>query len=397
MKKIYFETVGRIHSTQWELINYPPEGYQFVTEGTGQQDKETTRKLINSAFIPLTLAKRVLRKSLPVPLVKAYIDSFFKKAPEGTDLTFSYNQPIFRKEPWVLSLECVHTLVWHNIKHLRRYQRVIERLLASNYCKKIITWNQPARKSILLNLDCAQFGQKIETLPLAVHRKEFSKSYDSDKVKLLFVGSVNVPGYFFDKGGKEVLEAFVHLSPKYSNLELVIRSDMPKDTKQRYQGYPGIRLIDKIIPGEQLEQEFKSADIFLFPGSHTPWGVILEAMSYELPVIATDIDFTPELIEDGKTGFLLRQSQRVPYCDENFIPLFHTPHHKQYKERLREDSPKLVEELVEKTSILIENPELRRSMGKAGRWEVEQGKFSIEKRNGKLKRIFDEATATGRD
>ena len=28
----------------------------------------------------------------------------------------------------------------------------------------------------------------------------------------------------------------------------------------------------------------------------------------------------------------------------------------------------------------------------AGRWEVERGKFSIEKRNKKLKRLFDEAT-----
>jgi hypothetical protein len=31
-------------------------------------------------------------------------------------------------------------------------------------------------------------------------------------------------------------------------------------------------------------------------------------------------------------------------------------------------------------------------MGKAGRWEIENGKFSLEKRNEKLKRIFDEAT-----
>jgi len=48
---------------------------------------------------------------------------------------------------------------------------------------------------------------------------------------------------------------------------------------------------------------------------------------------------------------------------------------------------------VEKTSSIIENPELRRQTGKAGRWEVEHGKFSIERRNEKLKRIFDEATA----
>ena len=45
-----------------------------------------------------------------------------------------------------------------------------------------------------------------------------------------------------------------------------------------------------------------------------------------------------------------------------------------------------------KTSLLIENPDLRRKMGKAARWEVDHGRFSTEKRNERLKRIFDEAT-----
>ena len=56
--------------------------------------------------------------------------------------------------------------------------------------------------------------------------------------------------------------------------------------------------------------------------------------------------------------------------------------------------PKVVEELADKTSILIENEDLRRRMGRAGRQEIETGKFSIEKRNEKLKRIFDEVTET---
>jgi hypothetical protein len=30
-------------------------------------------------------------------------------------------------------------------------------------------------------------------------------------------------------------------------------------------------------------------------------------------------------------------------------------------------------------------------MGKAGRWEIEHGRFSIKRRNEQLKRIFDEA------
>ena len=46
-----------------------------------------------------------------------------------------------------------------------------------------------------------------------------------------------------------------------------------------------------------------------------------------------------------------------------------------------------------KTSTLIENRDLRRKMGRAGRKGIKTGKISIEKRNEKLKRIFAEATS----
>jgi glycosyltransferase involved in cell wall biosynthesis len=51
----------------------------------------------------------------------------------------------------------------------------------------------------------------------------------------------------------------------------------------------------------------------------------------------------------------------------------------------------MVAELVEKIGMLIENNELRNRVGKAARFEVEHGKFSLEKRNQKLGRIFHEA------
>lgn len=51
----------------------------------------------------------------------------------------------------------------------------------------------------------------------------------------------------------------------------------------------------------------------------------------------------------------------------------------------------MLAELVNKVSTLIENGAMRRQMGKAGRWEIEHGRFSIDRRNEVLKRVFDEA------
>lgn len=67
---------------------------------------------------------------------------------------------------------------------------------------------------------------------------------------------------------------------------------------------------------------------------------IMEAMATGLPVIASDISGIPEVVEDGKTGFL------VPQKD--------------------------VEALAEKMEFLVREPQLWPAMGRAGRRRVEQ-------------------------
>jgi len=64
---------------------------------------------------------------------------------------------------------------------------------------------------------------------------------------------------------------------------------------------------------------------------------------------------------------------------------------KQWKDASLSTDPKVIAELVEKMSLLIENRGLRRKLGRAARQEVEIGRHSIKYRNQKLKEIFDEA------
>ena len=142
-----------------------------------------------------------------------------------------------------------------------------------------------------------------------------------------------------------------------------------------------------------MEDEFKSADIFLLPAHNTPFSGFLDAMSYELPVVTIDAWANSEIVEDGKTGFVVRRSEKIPYYVENFIPNFGSS---RFQQAIRTPDPQVVGELVEKVSILIDYPQLRKRMGKAGRWEVEEGRFSIERRNRQLKQILDEAFAGGK-
>ncbi len=56
---------------------------------------------------------------------------------------------------------------------------------------------------------------------------------------------------------------------------------------------------------DSIEEVLVGADLFLLPSETESFGLAaLEAMSCEVPVIATDVGGLPEVVEDGVTGFL---------------------------------------------------------------------------------------------
>jgi len=394
LKNVYLEgrSVGwSLHSLYNELKEYPPEGYTYVTDkGTETADKINTFRLLSSK-----LAYNRLNDFFDNFRPFVYYLYYMSKKPKTVDrldLTYSSQHLIFRKTPWVVDMEHVGALAGYG--KLELFKPVIEKLLASEYCKKIMPWSDAGKNTLFLNLDCKKFSDKIETVRLAIRPKKFVKRYDDDKVKLLFVGTANifnVDSSFDLRGGKEVFEAFALLNKEYPNLELVMRSIVPKVLRQKYSHLSKkIRIIDKMIPWSSLEEEFKSSDIFLFPGHTTPGMTILDAMSYELPTIATNVWGNSEIVKDGETGFLIKKSKRVPYYMRTPRGLiYYTP---AFFKAIRKPDPNVAHDLSKKIGVLIEDKDLRRKMGRTARKEIETGKFSIKKRNEKLKRIFDEAT-----
>ena len=384
-KRIYIEPAWKMHSYYKALATHPPQGYEFITPESSLEKVTKAASKLNFAT-PLFLR---LDNILPLNLIKSNLTKF-QKIPVAHDLIYSYDHLVLRREPWVVDIEYVPFFVSYQPRHFRHFKGTVQNVLASKYCKKIICGTEAAKRTVTHNLDCSKFEDKIEIVPFATSKKNFTKQYNDSKIKILFVGSTNILGAFETKGGREALESFIILSKKYGNLELTIRSDVPPDVKARYSGYKNINIIDQIVPWEVMEQEFKSTDVFLLPVHNTPYSAFLDAMSYELPVVTIDSWANGEVIEDGKTGLLAQKSDKIPYYIENFIPIFGTA---KFNKAIKTPDPLVVQRLADKTSILIENKELRRQMGKAGRREVEQGKFSLGSRDKILKRIFDEATS----
>jgi glycosyltransferase involved in cell wall biosynthesis len=385
-KLVYVEPAWKYPLSVQDLVLHPPEGYRFITP------KGRSERLFRS------LAKYDVSYKLqafmgifiPIQLLKSYFNKL-KSSPKDSVLTYSLTHLVLRKEPWILDMEneLPYLLVW-NEKHLKKYKDKIMEVLNSNYCRKIICRVNKGKEALLATFG-KELEEKIEVVYWGTIPKNFKKEYNKDTVKILFVnsGNINTALHFYAKGGAEVVEAFKALSQKYDNIELVIRSGLPQNLKRKITKLSRVKVIDKPISWTELEKEWLSADIFVLPNHiNTPAQVFYDAMSYGLPIVTTDTWANSELIENGKTGFLVHNPRSAHFQEG---PILHLTHTEFFNEIMKGHEPKVVKGLIKAISTLIENQELRRKMGEAARQEIEHGKFSLKKRNDKLKEILDEA------
>jgi glycosyltransferase involved in cell wall biosynthesis len=202
------------------------------------------------------------------------------------------------------------------------------------------------------------------------------------------VGSVNFQKDFYMKGGHEIIRAYHKLTKTYGDISLTIRANLPKEIAAKCAEIPNLHILSERLDAVQLEAEFLKADIFAFPAHNTPGRVFLDAMSYELPIVTTDVWANSEMVIDGENGILIEPSKRIEYVDENNLPLWGS---EWYEENIRDPDPVVEQDLAKALETLIRDPGLRRRMGKKGRSMVENGRFSIQSRNKILGQVFDRA------
>lgn len=380
MKQIRVKALFGNHSIYQEIIRFPPKGIIYsgikreVLEGK-YYEKKMFNKKISNAFQKVNLPRMI-----PIMI-------------KGEDLIHTSRGilplQIIKKRPWVIDIEHaesfagMHYKVWNNII----LKNIVKKFLLSKYCKKIMPHCIAAEKSLLNSLDCSKFKDKIDVVYPATHIPKIKKK-KHNKIKLLFVSSL-----FFVKGGIHLLEVFKELEKKYRNIELIIKSDIPENLKRKYYS-KNIKFFPykaEILPRKQLLKQFYSkADIFIYPTFIDTFGYgLLDAMTCCLPIVASDIFAIPEIVENGKNGFLVH----APVSWTNKKGLFDTKKWLKLREEIHKGKlfPEFISEIVKKTSLLIENSRLRKKMGKKGYNMVKDGKFSIKERNKNLRRIYEEA------
>ena len=70
------------------------------------------------------------------------------------------------------------------------------------------------------------------------------------------------------------------------------------------------------LPNEDLPNIYRAADIFVMPGVAELQSIAtMEAMASGLPVVAVDAMALPELVHDGKNGYLFKDGDLQTFAD----------------------------------------------------------------------------------
>jgi glycosyltransferase involved in cell wall biosynthesis len=191
------------------------------------------------------------------------------------------------------------------------------------------------RESVINDYLCAP--DKVQCIYYAPFGQNRERSINNSKYaskNILFVGLE-----WERKGGPALANAFELVLRKVPDAKLTLVGCSPLVE------LPNVEIVGP-VSNDRLQNYYERAAVFCLPTRREPFGIVfIEAMSYGLPVIGTDIGALPEFIVEGKNGFLIQVN----------------------------DVDKLADLLVR----LISDPDLCSSLGRCG-YETYQQKFTLD-------------------
>jgi glycosyltransferase involved in cell wall biosynthesis len=235
---------------------------------------------------------------------------------------------------------------------------------------------------------------KVVHLPLGVKLPQrwqrHEEKDDTGTINLIFTNSWHqMPGNFILRGGLDVLEAFDILHERYPQLRLTMRSFLPgMDVRYHRLIEKGwVRVVNRFLSAHELEGLLAESHIFLLPAARVHIVSLLQAMAHGLAVVTSDGWGFDEYVDHGRNGLVVKgRYGKVSWMDEKEGML------REYYPAMYKSSPRVVRGLVKAVSRLVENPGLRRRLGRTARLDVETN-YNLERWNAGLKEVFDRASA----
>ena len=262
--------------------------------------------------------KNRLRRLLGIPNIRPY---FRKRG----DLLFTYGCLLLTHKPYCTYIETGLALYNYDLGIAKNpiAKWLIIFLATRKNCKKLIFVSEASKKSFFSSVN---YPKKIKDtlerkstvvypIPLEKPESVSTKHFKGD-LKLLF------PGTFYMKGGMEVVRAYEKLRQTHDNVSLTVITAvhmLKKEDVEYIRALPGLILQDANLNGEQMADMYSSHDILLLPTYREGFGLVLiEALSYGMPLVITDQYATKEMAVEGYNGFIYPNHPLKDYDPETY-------------------------------------------------------------------------------
>jgi glycosyltransferase involved in cell wall biosynthesis len=316
-----------------------------------ESSKVYTYSIINPPF---------LNAEQPLPVTPIFLTSTIK-AMKNNDIVHMWvpyyltslkiimlKRIFFPKKPLILTMDTVPGYSFSMGKFWDKMFRIYNKMfgwllfgtpiIVTLYGKSLIPYAVKAGipeekiRVISTGIDSSKFVSKDAKKNCNEIRKELK--IKADTTIILFAGLL-IPRKGVDK--------LIRMADKLrkENAVFLLAGDGPK-RKEYEQMVKDLKLDDKIIFlgwRKDMARLYQASDVFILPaeGEGLP-GVVMEAMAYSVPCVASNIPCIPDLIENGKSGFL---------CDKDDV-----------------------DDFADKLRILIKNKKLASQMGKKAREDI---------------------------
>ena len=171
-----------------------------------------------------------------------------------------------------------------------------------NHLDLIFTMSNWIRDSFIEDFACEP--KKIFTVGAGANIVTKSSTVENDysNNEILFVGLD-----FERKGGEALLKAFEIVKREIPDAKLRVIGPDSAELHSKKDVIAMGRIMKHSKEGlEKLQEAYMNASIFVMPTLWEPFGIVfLEAMANKLPCIGVNKYAMPEIIENGKTGFVI--------------------------------------------------------------------------------------------
>ena len=148
------------------------------------------------------------------------------------------------------------------------------------------------------------------------------------------------------KGLKYLIQALPRITERCEDVRLFVVGDFGgaenREAYERLMEENGVRshitICDGYIPDREIEKFFAACDLVVLPYvSATQSGIVQIAYGFEKPVVVTNVGGLPDVVEDGKTGYVVDPENPTALADA-VVRYFKENRKEEFEENVKKEA-----------------------------------------------------------